>query len=230
MRCVETIGDVDGRADQRLNIERPPSGDAIFHGFTIKELHGYERPHQMLAELVHGTDAGVAQPGGGGRFVLEPLQRHPVRCCLGQDLQGHAAVKIDIDSPIYEVHTAARDQFLDAIVRYPRANRKRAESLRGYFDRLAHTTNWRQKSVPLSSYRLDVPGVFGRVRQRHTKVIYSGVDAVFKIDNCTVPPQAAPNFLARHERPLTIDEQLQEPQRMLLNPHPGSAFEKLTSV
>src|SRR5258708_13622021 len=100
---------------------------------------------------------------------------------MGKDLQGHAPVQIDINSPVYQAHTASRDQFLDTVMRYLRATLKGAKSLRGHFDRLAHTTNRRQKSVPLSSYRLAVLRVFGRVRQRPPKFIDSGVDASFKI-------------------------------------------------
>src|SRR5260370_6075380 len=137
---------------------------------------------------------------------------------MGKDLQGHAPVQIDINSPVYQAHTASRDQFLDTVMRCLLATLKGAKSLRGHFDRLAHTTNRRQKSVPLSSYRLDVGRVFGRVRQRRTKFIDSGVDAVFKIDDRAVWPEAASDFLAGNAHPPSIHEQLQAPQRVSFDP------------
>ena len=71
----------------------------------------------MHADVVHREDVGMAQRGGGARFLLE--SPHPVgigRERGGNDLDGDIASEARIVRAIHLAHAARADQ-LDDVVR-----------------------------------------------------------------------------------------------------------------
>ena len=71
---VETVGHLDGEAQQRPWLERPPA-QVLAEGLAFEQLHRDEGPTVNLADLVDGADVGVIERRGGLGFDAEPLER-----------------------------------------------------------------------------------------------------------------------------------------------------------
>src|SRR5579864_7683931 len=70
----------------------------------------------MLANVMHRTDMGVVQGGGGAGLALEPLQALRILDKLpGQELEGHAAAEAGILGLVDDPHAAA-SQWLELVV------------------------------------------------------------------------------------------------------------------
>ena len=70
----------------------------------------------MLVHVVHRTDVGVVQGGGGAGLALESLQALGILGkLLGQELEGHAAAEAAILGLVDDPHAAA-SQWLQRVV------------------------------------------------------------------------------------------------------------------
>ena len=108
------------RQGETLRSERPQR-------LPLDQLHDEEGLALVLVHVVHGTDVGVVQGGGGTGFALEPLQALRVLgILLGQELEGHAAAEPGVLGLVDDPHAAASQLLQRAVVGDGLADRDRA--------------------------------------------------------------------------------------------------------
>ncbi len=117
VRCVESVGDFDGKRDKRFDVEWT-ARDLVLERGAFQALHSDERAAFVLADVVNSADVGMIQRGSGLRFALESRQ------CLrvfgnfvGQKFQGNKALEACVFGFVDHAHSAAPQFFQDAIVR-----------------------------------------------------------------------------------------------------------------
>jgi hypothetical protein len=81
----------------------------------------------------------------------------------------------------------------------------------------------RSKAVPLADNCFNEPGLIGVVAQHHSKLSDSGVYAMINIEENVRTPKAARYLLARHQLPMSFDQQDEQLHRAFLEAHGAGA-------
>jgi len=72
----------------------------------------------VFGDLVDDANVGMIEGRGGTSFALEPRKRlRAPQKRLGQELQGHLALKAQVESFVHHAHPATAELFLDSVVR-----------------------------------------------------------------------------------------------------------------
>ena len=103
-------------ATQFLKLQRPLRQE-ILERLPLQQFHGDERPALMLADFINGAYIGVVQCRGRAGFLLEARQRlGMVAVFLGQELQRHVALELEVLRPENDTHSAAAQFVKDQVV------------------------------------------------------------------------------------------------------------------
>src|SRR5713226_91452 len=117
MSSVERISNFDGQRQHDLRVQRP-SRNLMLQCQPVQKLHGDERLAVLLVDLVNRADVGMVESRCGLRFPLKTGQSLRVfGYFVGQKLQGHKAVELDVLSLVDHAHAAASEFLDDAVVR-----------------------------------------------------------------------------------------------------------------
>ena len=105
--------DVEGHAQGQRSV----TAEAGIDGFAIDELHGVEIGVVLVAEVEHGGDVGMAQPGGGAGFPEETLAYHLAVEEGGVDhFQHHVEAQVGVEGLVSDPHRSAAE-FMKRAVR-----------------------------------------------------------------------------------------------------------------
>ena len=122
VRCVQSIGDLDGQREQRVQVERAPV-DRVLQGHALQIFHGNEGQRRRLADFINRADVRMVQGRCGSRLAPETLQGLRVaRQFLGQEFQGYKATQVGVFGLIDHTHPAAAQLFNHAVMRNGFAN------------------------------------------------------------------------------------------------------------
>ncbi len=99
-----------------LRGERPPGHDLVAQGGPRQALHDEERRRVILAEVQHGHDVRVEEPGGDQRLLLEPLAHPRQGSRLGpQDLDRGRALEALVEGVEDPRHPSFTKEAIDAV-------------------------------------------------------------------------------------------------------------------
>src|SRR5579872_6846825 len=94
--CIESIGDFNGQRQQNLGIQRT-SGDAMFQGHALQELHGNELAILVTADFVNGADVGMVQSRSGTGLSAKAVEGLRILSyVVRQKFQSDEAPKIEV--------------------------------------------------------------------------------------------------------------------------------------
>ena len=197
-------------------------GQPLEHGLPLEQLHRDERLAIVLFDLVNGADVGMIQGGGGLGFALQQAQRRRgVGQLLRQELERHPPAELEILGLIHHAHAPAADHRHDAVVGHLLPDQSRwfgyrlgCRSSRRRSPRL-HPLGGDQESVASSGQGFDVPGIVGGVAESSAEGTDGHVDAVVEINDRVVGPEPLLDFLPGGEAPIVLDQQPQDPERLL---------------
>jgi hypothetical protein len=90
----------------------------VLQGFAGEALHHDEKMAVVLADLVNGADVGVVQRRRSAGLAAETFESLGiVGGAVGQELEGDKAAQLGVFSFVDHTHSAATEQFDDAVVR-----------------------------------------------------------------------------------------------------------------
>ena len=85
-------------------------------------------------------------------------------------------------------------------------------------------SNRADKSIAATRKRLNVPRLFGIVRECGADLLHAKVDTKLEIHKSVVTPQTPPNFFAAHDLPGLLDKQSEHAERLRLNLQRDAGF------
>ncbi len=117
VRGIERVGNFNCQSEQYIRLHGP-SRDAMLQGHAVQKLHDQKGMPVILPDLVDGADIGMVESRGRLRLSLETGQGLGVlRDRVGQKLQRHKPVQVDVLSLVDHTHAATAKLFNDAVMR-----------------------------------------------------------------------------------------------------------------